>query len=192
MNLNPFYYVQTDDDIMYYHNNGAESCHRFYVNDELVGEYNKSFGNYRTKKDNFEFVLESKLTKATCSFIFEGKELKAEKVNKKQLRELLTYRNIFNEVNPTKEERDKSRFKLWNLIRPFVLMLIALGIQYFTHDKSIYYKIIPAIPCFLAGIALHSILINHVKWLKDISKLALAIVFVMIILVEFLSNQIYG
>jgi len=192
MNLNPFYYAQTKDNIMYYHYNGTESCHKFYLNEELVGEYKKTLGNYSTKKDNIEFILESKLTKATCSFKVDGEELKVEKVTKKQMRELLTYRNIFNEINPTKEEIEQARFKLSDLLLPFILILIAIGIQYFTHDKSIFYKIIPVIPCFLAGIMLKNILVSHVKFLAPLRKLGLGFVILVIILVEFLSNQIYG
>lgn len=192
MNLNPFFYAQTEHDIMYYMHNSTESAHKFYLNEELVGEHKKTLGNYSVTRGNIEFILESKLTKLDIKFKVDGNELKSEKVTKKQMRELLTYRNIYNEINPTKKEIENARFKLTDLLLPLILIVIAVGIQYFTHDKSLIYKIIPGIPCFIAGIILRGILVKHVKFLDPLKKLGIAFVILVFILVEFLSNQLYG
>ena len=123
----------------------------------------------------------------------EGKELSLTKVKRKALQDLLTSKQIYNEVNPTAEEKEANSFKIQSLSFPLFFLAIALVIEYFTHNKETLHRVLfIAVPCFIAGGSLYGMLTKHVRFLRNVRKLSIGLVLIMIVLVLGISQLLYG
>lgn len=160
-----YYYAQSNLDIIYYTYDDHEQEHYLYFNDKKVATQEGVLGQKILEYEDIKLDVTNKLTKSTRILTVEGKELSLTKVRKKNLQELLTSKNIYNDVNPTAEEREASKFKFNSLLMPGVFLAIAMVIEYFTHNKETVNRILfIAIPCFLAGGSLYGTLTSHVRF----------------------------
>ncbi len=193
--LTPWYHARNNSDIIYYaliENRDNQYVHRLYLNEALVDEQQGMMGEYILSHDNIQLVANVKLRKTNYSLTVDGQELELIKTNKKKLKEILEGKRIYNEVNPSKADIEAARFRLSELIVPVVLLVVALVVGYFTHTYNSWIRWMPALPAAISGFYLHTVLVHHVPFFKDLRKLALGMAMIMVFLAEGIFKLLFN
>lgn len=193
-----YYFKQYNTDIIYLEfknkDNGAEL--NLYLNDKQVDQkfYKISDGlkwSFELNHENIVCNAGYSGIKANNSLKIDGKEYDLPKIKKKELKRLLSSKQIYNSVNPSKEEIENAKFKISEIYPFLAWTLVALVVQYFVNDYDKYYQLVTLIPCFFGGVNLWGILIKYVPFLKDLRKLVLGMVALNWILVKIIAETIF-
>ncbi len=180
-----YYYANQGSEYIVYEvknvDKGAQMS--LYLNEKQIDTTNGLLGEFQLSGDNILLRIKNQALKSTHELTHNNSEIKLHKIKLKELRKILTVANIFNTINPTKEELIAAKFKPQSLLLPFLLLIIGFVVHYFTLDMSGFYQFLPAVPAGIAGWLIYDIVMERVTWLQGMRRgrlgfMALAIIFV--------------
>jgi len=137
-----------------------------YKNEELLDSRVGLLGEFELAGDDVQLKIKNAALKSTHDLMYQGSSLELKKIKLKDLRRQLSENNIYNAVNPTKEELAAGKFDSKRLIIPVSLMIIGFIAQYLTRDMERTYTLMALIPGAIAGWLLYDITIDRFSWLK--------------------------
>jgi len=165
-----YYRTTVNGDLVYYVlktvDNGAEM--KLYKNADLIGSKTGMMGTFEIAEGDLKLVVKNTALKSTHTLTNGPTEINLEKIKKADLKQLLTQRRFFNDINPTAEEIQANKFNTKRLIIPFALLLlgIILSYNYTGDDKNDI--ILYSIPSFVAGVMFYLPLREKLPFLKGI------------------------
>ena len=152
----------------------------------LIGEF-ELYGTEMTV-----LKIKNKALKSTHELTIDGRVEPLKSIKIKPLRERLTQLGIHNELNPTKEEIEQTRFKKETLLIPIALMIIGFTIQYFVQGMSGSIRFLPYVPEGIAGWILYDVVSERLTWIKDLRRARIGFMALVIVAISLLGEFLFG
>lgn len=162
-----------------------------YKNDVLLDSTTGMLGGFELQGEDALLRIKNSALKSTYDFEYKGQETNLKKVKLKALRRELTEQNIFNAVNPTKEEVEAGKFDASALLTPVALMILSLVIQYFVQGMGKTYEIVGMLPAAIAGWMLFGISAERMPSLENIRKARIGFAAAAVILVGVMGEFLF-
>jgi hypothetical protein len=189
-----YYYTKVGSDYIIY---AAKALDKniemlLYKNEVLLDSTTGMLGEFELKGEDALLRIKNSALKSNYEFEYEGQQLDLKKVKLKALRRELTENNIFNAINPTKEEIEAGKFDASALLVPIALMVLSLVIQYFVQGMGKTYEIVGMIPAAIGGWMLSGITAERMPSLNNIRKLKIGFAAAAVILVGVLGEFLFS
>ena len=195
---NQYYYFQLSGDVIYLEFNNIDKGIEinFYFNKDIVDKHFHKISDglkfkHELNYNDMTLNLESSVFKAKYQLIFDGKKYDLKKIKKKELKKLLSGKNIYNTINPTKKEIQNSKFKISELLYILAFLSLALMVEFYVQDLSRFYQLITIVPCLIGGFFLWKTITKHFPILNPIKNLFLGSVAINWIIVKSIASFIF-
>ena len=188
-----YHYIQLGDTFIVYETNTVDdgvkmSLHK---NEKLLDSKIGLTGTFTLEGKDVKLEIINKTLKSTQVLYVNGEKKELQKIKKKALRKILTEHNIFNSVNPTKEQLKEMQFDPKSLTIPLILILVGFIGQYFVHGLGKSYWLLPAIPEAIAGWMLYDIIIVRASWLQGLRRGRLGFMAAVVVLLGLLGEFLF-
>lgn len=188
-----YHYTKQGQDYIIYEAKNLDNAVQMslYLNETLVDSKSGLLGEFELEGEDMKLKVKNSALKSKHEFTYKGSVVELQKVKLKELRKELSASNIYNAVNPTKEQIEASRFKWNTLMVPLMLMTVGFIIQYFVRDMEKTYQLIAIVPEAIAGWMLYDIAAAQVSWLQHMRKGRIGFMAAVVVLLGLLGEYLF-
>lgn len=164
-----------------------------YVNEEKVDEVKGMMGEFVLQHDDIKLTTVNKGLKSDNVLLINGQRVELEKVKLGKLKERLSAKGIFNDVNPSRKQKEANALDLSKLIVPLIIMCIG-AFLYMNYGRSpkLWIKASSFIVLVLGCVSFFKVLSHRFPFMKH-GKIVLGLGLVTTIGLSALLDQLnYG